>query len=243
MASYPKAPIVEAVIALHFALPPDIGALEKFAKKQQKHFPKLETIHQITAKISPKENEQKATTRLQGFKVSDADQGIIIQITESQLGISKLAPYGDWTGLYDEAFKAWKSLKKYIGNVELKRVSTRFINRIDIPSPAGKEIILNEYFKFGLALPDIDSKLRTLQFNISCRLRDEKNILDYVLRLGKVESPLLDHASFTLDIDVITVEPVPRRDEDIWSKIDSLRERKNTVFEASITDKTRALFA
>jgi len=44
-----------------------------------------------------------------------------------------------------------------------------------------------------------------------------------------------------LDLDLFRQQIWKNDDEDIWQFLDKLRDRKNEVFEASITDKTREL--
>ncbi len=44
-----------------------------------------------------------------------------------------------------------------------------------------------------------------------------------------------------LDLDLFRQEVWDSNDEDIWHFLEKLRHRKNEVFEASITDRTREL--
>jgi uncharacterized protein (TIGR04255 family) len=49
-------------------------------------------------------------------------------------------------------------------------------------------------------------------------------------------------ASIVLDIDLYRDTNPPQEDSEIWSFFEILRERKNEVFEACITEKARELF-
>ncbi len=239
---YPKAPITEAIIALHFSSAPSIKSLEKFADKQRKSFPKLETLHTITTKIDVKTAKQDASIVVSGFKLTNADTGLVLQVSHSQFGVSKLAPYGKWDELFDNAHHAWTVFKTVVGHVGLSRLSTRFINRIDIPNKNSERILVNDYFSLGIVLPKVVSDMGLLQFGISCRLDDPKNRLLNIINVSSVEPPLLDHSSFSVDIDVVTTDDIPTKEELIWDRINGLRTSKNSVFEAIITDATRALF-
>lgn len=48
--------------------------------------------------------------------------------------------------------------------------------------------------------------------------------------------------SVVLDIDIFRTSALPTEDEQLWKFFDVLRTRKNDIFEACITDKTRELF-
>ncbi|MBS0232004.1 MAG: TIGR04255 family protein, partial [Proteobacteria bacterium] len=188
---YPKAPITEAIIALHFSSAPSIKSLEKFADKEKKNFPKRETLHSITAKIDVKTAKQDASVEVVGFKLTNPDAGLILQVSRSQFGVSKLAPYDRWEELFGSAHHAWEIFKSTVGHVGLSRLSTRFINRIDIPNKLGNSILLNDYFSLGLVLPKAVSEMGLVQFGISCRLDDPKNSLLNIININTVDPPLL----------------------------------------------------
>lgn len=59
---------------------------------------------------------------------------------------------------------------------------------------------------------------------------------------GAVPSPLLDHGSFLLDIDIAMESNPPQKDADINELLERIRNKKNAVFEACITDRARELF-
>ena len=48
--------------------------------------------------------------------------------------------------------------------------------------------------------------------------------------------------SVVLDIDVFRTTDLPDDEEELWKFLEELRQRKNTIFEACITDKARELF-
>jgi uncharacterized protein (TIGR04255 family) len=56
-----------------------------------------------------------------------------------------------------------------------------------------------------------------------------------------VEPPRSGIVAVILDIDLFRTEDIPQEDADIWRLFETLHERKNEVFEACITDRTREL--
>ncbi len=63
-----------------------------------------------------------------------------------------------------------------------------------------------------------------------------------IVNAGTVLSPLIDHTSFLLDIDLYKDTNLPIRDDDIWELFLTLHTEKNKLFEAFITDRARELF-
>lgn len=57
-----------------------------------------------------------------------------------------------------------------------------------------------------------------------------------------IQSPLINHTSLLLDIDVFRTDNIPLNDVDLWKTIDEARDIKNKIFKACITQKTEELF-
>ncbi len=54
--------------------------------------------------------------------------------------------------------------------------------------------------------------------------------------------PLVGYKSITLDIDVANESTNFSNDSQLWSMLSILRNEKNRIFEASVTDQARELF-
>jgi len=63
-----------------------------------------------------------------------------------------------------------------------------------------------------------------------------------IVNASTIPSPLIDHASLLLDIDLFREQALPQKDEDIWELFGLLRRQKNVLFESFITDRARELF-
>ena len=240
---YKKPPIVEAIIAVHFTTPLAEKYIDRFAQRQKDQFPRSEQRLRVELHFDVATKQQRGRVDKDGYKLRSQNTAQLVIITPSQMGFVQLAPYTQWDELYKGARRQWDALKKVTDHIALSRVSTRFINRIDVPArSADKSIDLRKYFSAGLSLPTSLSSMALKAFNVSCSLVDEKNELMQVLKLAATPSPLIDFVSFLLDIDVYTTGPLPGREEDIWSLINTLQSRKNSLFESFITDDTRELF-
>jgi uncharacterized protein (TIGR04255 family) len=116
----------------------------------------------------------------------------------------------------------------------------RYINRIDIPLERGSTgIELSQYFNLKLDIPQPPFPPLSQQTTQAVFFFEDCHL---TVNMGVVPPALLNHLSYALDIDFGREASVPQSDTDIWAFIDSIRERKNMLFEASITDRTRALF-
>jgi uncharacterized protein (TIGR04255 family) len=237
---YNKPPILEAIIAVHFSTPLTMKEIETFARKFKKSFPFNEDMVKIDVSVQTK---QKTTTQKIGHRLSNTDRTKWLILQSLQFGVIQQAPYSGWDAFYKEAHEHWQALKKIIKHKAISRVSTRYINRIDIPAAAGTLIDLSKYFSVGLSLPQYAETMALQNFYLNCSLLHSNTQYTNILQFVTVPSPLIDHMSFTIDIDVVTtMNTVPQDDKGLWQLISSLRAYKDDLFEACITEETRKLF-
>jgi uncharacterized protein (TIGR04255 family) len=121
-------------------------------------------------------------------------------------------------------------------------MALRYINRID--PPAGQPVEISDYL---LTRPEIGSLLpQTLEgFFLTTQLSLGEGGPTLTLVETAVQAPT-GGISLILDIDVAHTAPVPIGDDIdgvLTSHFGSLRDAKNGVFEACITEKARSLFS
>jgi uncharacterized protein (TIGR04255 family) len=241
--SYRRPPVTEAVLALHFSAPIEFRFLDTYANKRKSQFPRIEDIIETTAAIKIGTANSVTSVRKIGKKLTNQYNNRIILANERQLSISHLAPYTNWEALIDDIRAEWSILSRHVSLSRITKLSTRYINRIDIPAPVGSVIDMTQYFLIGLTLPSLTSHNFVSTFYINCNLQDRDNIVSYTINMSGVNPPpLIDHISVILDIDCATVDNTPLRDDRVWELAWDLRDRKNAMFESCITDATRALF-
>ncbi len=240
--SYKKPPIIEAVIATHFSAPLEQKWIETFVRKRKTRFPSSEEIIEMSTSYNAQTHKTASNTKKIGHKFTNVDHSSIIVIKPDQLAISHLAPYTDWDKLYSEARDHWNVLAKIIKLKTLSCVSTRYINRIDIPVDINGGVDMHRYFNAGLSLPPIAQTMALDEFQFNCSLLHASRQYRYILQISSTPSPLIDHVSFILDIDVATIGALIINEDTAWDLIGSLREHKNDLFESCITPETRELF-
>jgi uncharacterized protein (TIGR04255 family) len=245
---YPRPPITEAVFAFHFANHLDRRVIERFARANRKQFPAQEQMYDISIDTT---RPAEARARPIGFKVTEAEKALIVIIRPETIAIARLPPYKSWEDLLSNAKDVWDTLKKLAGHPQLSRLSTRYINRLDIkltsavPNvPGTTSVNLADYLKFGITIPPDLLTFPLTNFHITCGFASDPSHekFQHTITVASIPSPLIDHAAFMLDIDVATIEPIPMREEQMWAIAEALRRRKNQLFEASVTDTARRLF-
>ena len=216
---------------MHFAVPLELKAIDAFATKRKAHFPRSEDIVEVSTSFDTQAKRTDLAMKKVGRKFYSSDGARAIVIMAAQFSVSQLAPYTDWDTLYGEAREHWNALAKIVKRRDLSHVSTRYINRIDIPVDMNERVDLHKYFCAGLSLPPYAQAMALQTFNVNCSLLDPSGLYKYVLQLGSAPSPLIDHMSFTIDIDVATTGILPQSEEKLWDLIYSLRKPKNDLFE------------
>ena len=137
-------------------------------------------------------------------------------------------------------------LKKRSGYRKIVRVATRYVNRIDIPIcesnsvGTSKSINTTEYLLLEPQIPKIIPNVVsfTSQFVGSVPEIDGKVLVNAAI----IPSPLIDHVSLLLDIDLFKDQNLPQKDNEMWDLLAAFRNQKNILFEAFVTDKARELF-
>jgi uncharacterized protein (TIGR04255 family) len=239
---YKKPPIIEAVIAMHFAVPLELKSIDAFALKRKARFPRSEDMVEVSASFDTQAKRTASSMKKIGRKLYSSDDARVILIMPAQFSLSQLAPYTDWDTLCGEAREHWNALTKIVKHRDLSRVSARYINRIDIPVDINGHLDLHKYFNIGLSLPSFAQAMALQMFHVNCSLLHQSGQYKYTLNIASTPSPLIDYMSFTIDIDIATTGVVPQNEEKMWELIGSLRQPKNDLFESCITPETRKLF-
>lgn len=238
---YRKAPITEALIDIRIQ-PTGIEyeALRKI-KSLIPDYPReeLRQLTQVTSFFGP---EVKATTQQQplGYAYFSTDGKQVFQARIDGFTFSRLEPYESWDAFSAEAKRLWPMYKDVAKPSKISRIAVRFINRLVLPGVRIEpEEYLNTFAHISNSLPD---ELRTIgPFLMSVRLlqNDLRGWMVLNESLAPIQSP--GTVSVILDLDLFVEDPKISGDDELWHMFERLRERKNTYFEACITDKTREL--
>lgn len=234
---YSKPPIVEAVFEFQFLEPLSARDLERLRERFKSKYPTIEEQQQVRLEVTAKGVTANATPA--GFKMTSSNAADVVLMQVNRFGSVRLAPYVSWDEFIKVAKENYESFTKIIGRKTLSRVSSRFVNRIDIPLAEMKEVDMLEFVRFGVAMPEEMSK-SIGPYSVAANF--QTGDIKVLVQSGVVPAALIDHLSISLDIDVYIDKDIKPHKEAIWEIASNLHDAKNKIFEASITDRVRAHF-
>jgi uncharacterized protein (TIGR04255 family) len=179
-----------------------------------------------------------ANWRMQGPDGTD-----ILLIGVDKITTSRLAPYEGWEPFFARARTNWSEWKRVVGWKPISRIGVRYINRIDVPIPENGLIELTDWLTVSPRTPQIGTVPPLQNFAVNTLAPLGSDDCKLILNVGTMPSPLVKMASFLVDLDISVDSDLPQNDEGLWALVAKIRGHKNGVFEACITDKTRALFS
>lgn len=237
---YKRAPITEAVIGINFAERIDEDTLISVDKKYAPHYPQNQTLSDVNVMLNVNSNDPSPKTNVAKedyYRRSSDDMTQILLLRRDSIIFSQLAPYLGWSKYIERFKRDWKIWKRVVKHRTISRVGVRFLNRIDIP--VEKQIV--KYEDYLNIYPKIPSSFEPINAYAIQTTRQLDNGCSVNMNSAVVPSPLLNHLSFLLDIDVYSIKP-PQSDNDLIELLNSIRLKKNQMFEDCITDNARRLF-
>lgn len=253
-AQYANAPIVEAVIDLRIVQPEDLSVsdLQELVQENVEKYPTVGEayryqgegyVEQVGAPM-----RQEAEHWHNGFRCVSGDGRRVFYANLDGLTFSMLAPYEGWTRFSGEARRLWEAYRSVSKATSVTRIAVRYINRIDIPLREGEgKASLEDYIKVYPELPSDFPPNGGPMSMYFLQVQVPQPDIDSMLVINSTPQPTASEqvVSITLDFDLFSQqleEPwEAENDKGIWGFLESLHERKNEVFEASITDLTRRL--
>ncbi len=239
---YSKAPITEAILELRVTLNEGFSAEEladihTFISDQ---FPTKEPIHTGSLMFqSGPSIKIDASREHSGFLYRSKDGLRILQTKLNGFTFNRLAPYNTWEEFSADARQLWEIYKRVCKPSSVTRAAVRFINRLDLPGPI---VDFKDYLR---TVPEVAPGLPQGLSTFFMQLQIPQEDLNCMLIINEAFTPSIspELVSVLLDFDLFREQVWQIDDEDIWHFLEKLRQRKNIVFEASITDKTRELIA
>lgn len=240
---YKRAPIIEAVIDLNLKWkePPKSDVLGACRTKLAETFPTQNPIHTVHMGMArhPEDEKFRFTSGQKevGLRLTSKENDRVLQITHQTFTYSHLAPYTRWELFRDEARSVWSTFVETCAPEAVTRIAVRYINRIVIPEPVFE---LFNYFNLYPHLPegvpqDVSGYL--LQLQMPQTDIGSLAVINMAMDISKAPTEI----AILLDLDVFSSADEQPRNETIWFRLEQLRDRKDLLFEACITDKTRSL--
>ncbi len=238
---YSNAPLTEAIIDLKVTLPDsvNIDTLANIHPYIKELFPIVEEIHRGSITLQPNmEAPINAFRQIHGFLFRSEDKVKIFQATLNEFTFNRLKPYTNWEELRDDAKYMWKIYRNITRPETVTRAAVRFVNRFELP---GSTLDLKKYLRiFPELTPELPQKEMS---NFFMQLLVPQEDCQLIISEAIVPPTNPDTLSVILDLDLFREQIWKSDDDKIWQYLEKLRQLKNAIFEASITDETRRLIA
>lgn len=253
---YRNAPIIEATISIGVVPPAGLNTavLAKVRDLVKDQYPEVVEEHLYSGKVSapeagrpPEHDDSYGHT---GFSFFSEDNQRKLSVMLDSFDFSIRGSYDRWESFRDEACQLWKVYKDVTGVERAVRLAVRYVNRIDIPgkklASGDSGVDVHDYVKIRPEVPD-EWPGGHLLHNFFMQLQMWQADLECMLVINQAPDipPREGNVSIRLDFDLfkeIYEDPWSTSDDsEIWKFMEMLHERKNLVFEASITDDTREI--
>ena len=237
---YSKAPLTEAVLDIRVELPSEITLqqLKDVQAGEKEKYPRREDIIIVVGHMSMgSQVGASAQQTHNGYRFVSQDSRQIFQARLDGFTFSRLAPYETWESFRNEACRLWEVYRLIAKPKNITRLALRYINRLDLPLP------LKDFKDYLRTIPEISPDMSQGLSGYFMQLQLPQLELEAMLHLNQtlIPPPSPNLVSVVLDFDLFCKDNVPSEDLDIWKRFEKLRIRKNEIFEACITNKTRRL--
>jgi len=242
---YKRAPIVEAIIdfKVGFDDRPSISALSKLAKSNAAGFRMPQEVRRQSIGIRGAKGGKPSVAlraqETQGFRLTSKSGERVLTVRADGFSYSHMAPYSNWEKFQEEAKEHWTKYRDSLKPKVIHRYAVRYINRFVLgESP----LDTNQYFNIGAEVPrDVPHSIEKFFIQLLIPQNDIGSNVKALINIGPGESEPDGRLSIMLDFDVFATDEIDPMSESIWEKLELLRDRKNLLFEQSITDKIREL--
>jgi uncharacterized protein (TIGR04255 family) len=230
-----NAPIVEAVIDFRVSRQEQVsaGTFADIGSSIGKRYTQSGPIQSLQTRFGIDNGKLLEPWQMQtdiGWRYQTVKE--IAQFRMDGFTFSRIAPYTTWTEVSNEAFRLWKVYVDAAKPREVSRVAVRYINRMQLT--AGKD--LRDYLEAPPQLPEpIPQTIR--EFLARVYVHDDKRIASAVIVTALEPTMDPDAISLLLDIDAFREVKEAPDDPVILSVFEQLRQLKNAIFFASITEE------
>ena len=242
---YDHAPITEAIIEVQCELPPEVS-LENLAQAVDlTEFENSGPSVQFRGQIGLTEQgiTGDTTTEQIGHVFRRSDGRRVIQSRFNGFSYSALPPYESWEVFSTEAWSHWLYYKRTVNPIRATRLGVRYINKIDIPEAA---VEIKDYLRTAVDVSPYLPQMTSAYF-LQIVVPISRYDANATIISAAVPPQTPNSSSLILDIDTWKIVDINLNrtldPEEIREQFNVLREAKNYVFEACITDATRGLIS
>lgn len=241
--AYRVPPIVEATIEFRLSEKISQKKIEVFSRKLGGTYPNVTDDLSIDFTFrADMDAEASIKKKVLGKRHVSSDQTRTILVQHGTLIVTMIAPYPGWIEFYTWARGLFDDFREVVGPIPLSRIGLRYINRLDIPLSRFPVVRPSAVLNYLPSVPQfLEPEILGYLIQHTSRLHPSRYFVNLVSTL--VDSPVPDAWSLVLDIDVARDIDVPRRSADIGEELQAMRDVKNEIFEACITQAYREIIS
>ena len=235
-----NAPIVEAVIDFRVfrepSVPPDVFA--DLTPSIGQKYSQVESIQSFEARFGIESGKMVDPAQRRsdlGWKYQAGTE--VAQFRVDGFTFSKLEPYTTWEEVFGEAFRLWEIYLELAKPKQLSRIAVRYINRLRVTESRN----INDFLEAPPMLPrPIPPVIK--DFLTRVHVADEPT--DSAAVIVQALEPQIDPnvMSLLLDIDAYHEINLAPSEVDLPTLFQRLRNLKNQIFYASITEKSAEMY-
>jgi uncharacterized protein (TIGR04255 family) len=242
--TYRNAPITEAALDIRVRVPQEIDAETLNAIKDEAYPITRPRPVKVEFKAGPFGNDAQAPAKgevsntLLGSAYMSADHKQVFQIRTDGYTHNRLAPYVDWNSFSKEARRLWAKYVEVAKPEIIEILGLNYLNQIFIPLHKPFQEYLRTYIEVA---PDLPQSVNTYNLGFQLSWPGDEDVFAFV---GQALAPPAKEGFATMVLNIQAFKRVEKsanevREEEIWEIFSTLRDVKNSVFEACITDLVR----
>lgn len=245
--TYTNPPIVEAMVEVHFTsgAPWSEASLERASAAVATRYPGARQRRNrldIHAKVRGEDLSTEGAMIFHHALFASEDGRSLVGIGENRLTVHVLAPYPGWDRFFPKVTEALELYATAVRPDGVSLVGVRYIDQIGVPLT--EDVALDDFFTClpfrPLAMPSsLDA------FHYLTQVHDVKDDFSAVLTIASVPTPADTPRPVVMyDLNLVRMFPaMPASIADVGRHAAFLHDRQKAIFEDSITDKMRELFA
>ncbi len=239
-----NAPIREALIDVFVEVPgpvepsSQLKTLESLVAKVKEEYPNVQNVAEGQLQVDLKEKQGRFEQNILGFRCFNPDKNRAVQFRRDGFTFNWLRPYTEWAELRSQAERMWQLYREAVTPTKVIRLGLRFINDLALPLPFDS---FGEYLVADPIVPkELPQALSRFLTRVTFDNEEETATATLTQAFEGVTDP--DRVNVILDIDTRMQAEFGPADTAIWQSLDRLRDFKNDIFFASLTDKAVRLF-
>lgn len=237
-----KAPIIEAIIEWQVKVGPNfsVDCLKDAGDALKAKYPRAREQRSFQYEIKGGEQPSQTTQDLgiQGYQFPSEDKLEVATLKRNGFAFSRLTPYTRWEDVFAEAERLWRIYREAAKPEEVSRIGVRYINRIPLPMPVGD---FSRYLRKPFEVPEgVPQELRSLLTRVVVH-EPSSGISVNIIQVVEGQ-PVEGNLSFILDIDAYDAKHIEPDIDEFGPLFEQLREMKNRIFFATLTDSAIEMF-